>query len=596
MLDYLRIDGIDLHDYVGATGNRDIVSIDGLIGLTDPRVSKGARTERHGSRSYGRYLGDRPLTLRGEIWGNDIVGAFREHRVITSLLYRTLSEGAKLLTWREGNALTNDPRVGLTNLVTNPSFEGDATGAAPAGYTGGGGGAVASTDWAQFGTKSAKLAALASFIFYDVTGLTPGTTYAVSTYIRTTGTAAARVTCSDGFGGSVQSAADAASLAGTTRVSLAYVVPASGIIRVALNNISGAGNVYFDGVSVVAGALVTYFDGDSSPGAIWLGNVNVSRSMFVGPVYQALVKLAGPELPPIEEGAALLRYDVLLEQDDPRAYLQALQAAISSAMPNVGAVTNPGFEVDTSNWTIGGAGTALTRVLDWHYAGIAAGRLVGAVAAAIARGSEAVGAAVTAGETYRGSARARIDVNTGGVKIIIAWWTAANAFVSQTDGPTVTTTGETLLTVEGVAPATATKATVGIQQVGAGAIDVRFDAVTLEAERSLVVVNPGNIETPPVVRLVGPLTAPRYVLTSTGEQVVINGSLLAGQTLEIDHAVPSVKLNGARSMALFNSAQSQIFDIPGAPEGQARVPQTVQLRAQGGTGRIEVDCRGAYVL
>lgn len=289
MLDYLRLDGTDLHDYRVANGERDVVRVEGLVGLPGPKGESSNVAEGHGKRNRNRWLDSKLVVVEGECWGNTLTDAYTMFDDVSDAFYRTLTDPAgKLLSWQHGNG---------------------------------------------------------------------------------------------------------------------------------------------------------------------------------GRALQALVKLAGPITPPLEEGAALLRYQAQVEQMDPRAYEQALSTVVGGAL----------------NATGGG----LTFPLVFPLA---------------------------------------FTESTGG---------AAN------------------------------------------------------------VVNAGRVETPPIVRIYGPVTSPRYLLDGapSGEQVKINGSIGSGDFLEVDHAKRTVKLNGTTLRSnLLDVPASRFFDVPkGAHE--------IRLVALNfGVGaHVEVDLRGAFV-
>lgn len=104
------------------------------------------------------------------------------------------------------------------------------------------------------------------------------------------------------------------------------------------------------------------------------------------------------------------------------------------------------------------------------------------------------------------------------------------------------------------------------------------------------VTNDGKLETPPVVRIYGPVTSPRYVLDSSEVGVKIIGEVASGDYLEIDHAKRTVKLNGTtRRMNLLDTLNSQFFDVPTGVH-------TVRLLAlnYGAGAHLRVETRDAH--
>ncbi len=104
------------------------------------------------------------------------------------------------------------------------------------------------------------------------------------------------------------------------------------------------------------------------------------------------------------------------------------------------------------------------------------------------------------------------------------------------------------------------------------------------------VVNGGRIETPPLVRIYGPVTSPRYVLDASDLLVKIVGEVGSGDYLEVDHAKRTVKLNGTTlRMNLLDAPTSRFFDVP-TGEHELRL-----FASNFGAGaRIEVELRDAY--
>lgn len=104
------------------------------------------------------------------------------------------------------------------------------------------------------------------------------------------------------------------------------------------------------------------------------------------------------------------------------------------------------------------------------------------------------------------------------------------------------------------------------------------------------VVNSGNVPTPPVLRVYGQCTAPRVRLLSTGQEIVLTGTIAAGDYMEIDVAQRTVKLNGATLRNnLLDFASTSWWEIPPGS-------QTVQLLAGtfDASARCDVISRSAY--
>jgi hypothetical protein len=106
--------------------------------------------------------------------------------------------------------------------------------------------------------------------------------------------------------------------------------------------------------------------------------------------------------------------------------------------------------------------------------------------------------------------------------------------------------------------------------------------------------NAGNRPTPPVFRIFGGVTNPTILLVG-GTRIVLNGTVAAGDYLELDAWARTVKLVTAGSTAgvlrqnFYDAANSQWFDLPAGSS-------SVQLIAGvfDGTARLDVLFRSAY--
>lgn len=115
-------------------------------------------------------------------------------------------------------------------------------------------------------------------------------------------------------------------------------------------------------------------------------------------------------------------------------------------------------------------------------------------------------------------------------------------------------------------------------------------AFTPSGGGSAVVTNGGIADTPPIIRLYGPLTSPRVLLVTTGEQVLLTGDIAAGDFVELDHQAATVRLNGnTLRMGLLDSANSTFFDVP---PGAHTIRVLASVYAPGGHGEILL--RDAY--
>lgn len=74
--------------------------------------------------------------------------------------------------------------------------------------------------------------------------------------------------------------------------------------------------------------------------------------------------------------------------------------------------------------------------------------------------------------------------------------------------------------------------------------------------------NTGSVPTPPVLRFYGFCTSPQAVLTDD-QRIVLDGTIAAGDYLEVDCAARTVKLNGTTSrLNLLNPTSTTFFDLP----------------------------------
>lgn len=127
MLDYLRIDGIDLHDYDGALADRAVSRVEGLVGLAAPKSQVRTKADGHGTVNRSRWQDSKIVTIEGEVWGNTLIDAFADFDAITAPFERTMREGAKLLTWRRGGGgLQLQSYVKLASPLLPPLEEGAA--------------------------------------------------------------------------------------------------------------------------------------------------------------------------------------------------------------------------------------------------------------------------------------------------------------------------------------------------------------------------------------------------------------------------------------------------------------------------------------
>jgi hypothetical protein len=85
---------------------------------------------------------------------------------------------------------------------------------------------------------------------------------------------------------------------------------------------------------------------------------------------------------------------------------------------------------------------------------------------------------------------------------------------------------------------------------------------TPSAGGSATCTNAGNRATPAVIRIYGYCVNPQVLNVTTGERIVINGTVAAGDYLELDTYAHTVKVNGDTSrLQLLDSATTTWFDL-----------------------------------
>lgn len=695
MIDYLRLDGTELHDFDDASGgHRDIARVEGLVGLSTPRGESKVKSEQHGRTARRRWLDSKIVTIEGECWGVDMDDAYAQFDEVAAAFYRTLTDPVgKLLEWRRAS---DDARIDLTNLVANPSFE---TNIVDGGWTSNVSAGMAASAvtrdaaWSKYGAASLHITAT-----NGVTGTNRAVTYRTPTGVNGIPTVAGesfivaadvnvidapasgfhrlRVTWYDIAGGTISTQEGSLANGGGTQtvgaqriamiavapVGAAFVSVAVAPFFVAADATGETADAYFDGVFCARGAstAASYFDGDTDD-AVWNGTAHASTSTFVGKGRQALVKLVGDIAPPLEGGASTLRYQVQVEQLDPRAYDQHLRSVVGTdlvaggggldfvALPGmVNVARKPSAEGASTTWwspNVGppgfltsGAGAIFndlglvppfgSRAIHVNTTNAAAGQgatqtgLVGPFTAGVtytaafyvkgAAGGEPV-EAIFGFDGTDASAAVSPVVTNGWQRVTVSWTPTADRASAYLTIRTKTATATTfyvdalLVTDTDLAnlpayfdgdQAGAAWGVIGsglsrdeyvsYRNLGGLTFPLDFDE---SAGGVAVVENAGKIETPPLVRVYGPATSPRYVLGSSGDEVKINGEIASGDFLEIDHATRTVKLNGTtKRMNLLDVPASRFFDLPADADDEVRM---LALSYSAGA-HIEVESRDAY--
>lgn len=361
-----------------------------------------------------------------------------------------------------------------------------------------------------------------------------------------------------------------------------------------------------------------------------------------GLALQRKVKLASDVDPPLSDGAAALSYQCQLFAEDPRAYSQTLTTATGAALsaatggltftggdPLANIVRNPSFEVNAAGgWSVDGTAT-LTRTFGLALNGSYHGKAE--FPASTTSGIRlSVTREVRAGETYILALYARRSAGSGSlnVQFVTAGETQTQSFTpldgayernSFTWTPTVDASALDVV----IRPSTATASTVLFESVSlmkGSTLRTYFDGDTAgyswlgaahesasventvkgglifpfkftpSGGGSAICTNAGNRPTPPVFRIHGMATNPQITLEGTSERIVLNGTVQAGDFLDVDVAKRNVVLNG--QAARNNFVDSAKTTWPDLPVGTS----TVRLIAEtfNETARCDVSFRGAY--
>lgn len=321
---------VTLHE----TSNRAVSKATGLVGVGALRASRRPRPQGHGGLDGTRFEDGRLVTVEGAVWSQvSQDAAFTELAAITKPMVQTLDVAPALLKWREGATAM------VTNLVTNPSTETNTSG-----YEAFGSFLVGTSTLTRetptvtppsgaYALKVVTAATSDQGVRFNSVALTAGQTYAVRVRVqRDAGGAALTIRLASGANelavavGASPSASEFTEYttvvtAGLTATYVLYVRTDTAV----------ATTFRVDALSVVqAASATTYFDGDTA-GCEWTGTPHASTSVR-NPGKQRLVRLASDVDPPLEEGAAMLRYQAQFYAEDPRAYSQQLATSASTGL------------------------------------------------------------------------------------------------------------------------------------------------------------------------------------------------------------------------------------------------------------------------
>jgi hypothetical protein len=138
-----------------------------------------------------------------------------------------------------------------------------------------------------------------------------------------------------------------------------------------------------------------------------------------------------------------------------------------------------------------------------------------------------------------------------------------------------------------------TQTGVGLSVAGGGLI---FNAVfnwifSSSGGGTVSFTNAGNRPTPPVFRIYGFAVNPTIVLLTTPQKrIVLNGTVNAGDYLELDVGKRTIKLNGTTSRLNFlDAANTQWFELPAGTSNLQLIAGSFD-----GSARLDILARSAY--
>jgi hypothetical protein len=103
--------------------------------------------------------------------------------------------------------------------------------------------------------------------------------------------------------------------------------------------------------------------------------------------------------------------------------------------------------------------------------------------------------------------------------------------------------------------------------------------------------NAGNRSTPPVIRIYGYCVNPQVLNVTTGERIVINGTVAEGEYFELDTYNHTLKTNGVTSrLNLLDSSRSTWFELP----RNTTTPLRLLASAFDAVARMDVLFRAAF--
>lgn len=320
-----------------------VTDVDGLWGVESPRQVKRPRPTGSGALNDTRFGDGRLMSVAWDVSGTDQADTLTQFHTLTAPMVDTWDIGAAALKW----TVAGDARQGLTNLITNPSFETGTTG-----WSGPNATISQDTTHHDSGSYALKMVRDSSVNSFPVWASYALTVPSAGTYY-----AQARVWVPASYSGSqtlvfrtenftnqgpqfdsgatvdlskrdqwqtvttVVFTVDAGDLTGTV------------VLREQSSSSVAGDTLWLDSVMVVQSPVIvsTYFDGDSEY-AYWTGTPHASTSTLDASL-QRLVKLDSDVTPHVVAGDdKRLVFQAQFFAEDPRAYHARQQSVTSSTL------------------------------------------------------------------------------------------------------------------------------------------------------------------------------------------------------------------------------------------------------------------------
>lgn len=298
---------------------------------------------------------------------------------------------------------------------------------------------------------------------------------------------------------------------------------------------------------------------------------------------------------------------ITVRASDPRFYL--VNQSISTLYPNL--VPNPSFETNTTGWaatTTNFTSTTFAKQSGWASHGTSSLRLTGTkdnnttlreIFASTNTGTG--GMPVKPSQTYK--VKLALNILNPGTQTyaFISWYNAAGTFI-QTDLSTDfgVVSGTQTLTMSATSPATAAFAAIGPRlksNVALDVIDFYTDEVWFVEDHgqtgfgTVQLVNNGNFDSPPTIRIYGPMTNIRF--THSIGDFIIDDALVGTDYYVVDTSIPSmINSSGTNVFASLNPVSDWPIVEAGSSFYTTEVDQSLGTNT---TSRIEFIYSSAYI-